>query len=297
MAESPRPSAAARRGSGSGEASSVEEVLADELVEEILVRLPIDDPSCLARAGPGFRRRFGELHRRPPLLGHLLDTDGDDESCLSQFVPTDPFRAPAVDLDFWRAIDSRHGRVLLNRVPERFGPFQDDLRVWNPVTDMVLELPKLPRCPNMQSWSAAVLCAGGACDHVVCHRARGPFRVVFAGTDKLGIFFCVYSSATSAWSERAYFVDPHGHDELESMPPPLLGNALYFHFQISASILRYDLGGRGMSIVRRPPACSSFHGRVVLVNMENGGSLGFAYLYDSTLYLWSREMVQSSSHG
>ncbi|OEL13555.1 hypothetical protein BAE44_0025427 [Dichanthelium oligosanthes] len=134
---------------------------------------------------------------------------------MSRFVPTGPFRASGVDLGYCRALDSRHGHVLLNRVTDRFGPFEDVLLVWNPITSKVPELPKLPRYPS-KSWSAAVLCAAaaGACDHRVCN--RGPFCVVFASTDELGIFFCVYSSETRAWSEPASYVNPHPDDYLGS---------------------------------------------------------------------------------
>ena len=52
----------------------------EELVEEVLLRFPPDDPASLVRAalvskrwcrlisGRGFRRRFREFHRSPPLL-------------------------------------------------------------------------------------------------------------------------------------------------------------------------------------------------------------------------------------
>ncbi|GJN24391.1 hypothetical protein PR202_gb12129 [Eleusine coracana subsp. coracana] len=59
--------------------------LMDELVEEILLRFPPDDPGSLLSAalvckawcrlvsGPGFHRRFREFHHQtsPPLLGFL----------------------------------------------------------------------------------------------------------------------------------------------------------------------------------------------------------------------------------
>uniref|UniRef100_A0A0A8YH61 F-box domain-containing protein n=1 Tax=Arundo donax TaxID=35708 RepID=A0A0A8YH61_ARUDO len=50
----------------------------DELLEEVFLRFPPDDPVLLLRAAlvckrwcriisdPGFRRRFRELHRTPP---------------------------------------------------------------------------------------------------------------------------------------------------------------------------------------------------------------------------------------
>uniref|UniRef100_A0A0E0HW67 F-box domain-containing protein n=1 Tax=Oryza nivara TaxID=4536 RepID=A0A0E0HW67_ORYNI len=61
--------------------------LMDDVVEEILLRLPLDDPSCAARASAvckhwrhlladaGFLRRYRAFHRRraPPRLGFIYD--------------------------------------------------------------------------------------------------------------------------------------------------------------------------------------------------------------------------------
>ena len=68
--------------------------LPEELVEEILLRLPPDDPGCLLRASlvcktwglavslPGFRRRFHEHHRTPPVLGFLHNWDEEDRKSV-----------------------------------------------------------------------------------------------------------------------------------------------------------------------------------------------------------------------
>jgi hypothetical protein len=59
--------------------------LLDEMVEGVLLRFPPDDPKRLLRAAlvckrwgrivsdPGFRRRFKELHRTPPMLGFMYN--------------------------------------------------------------------------------------------------------------------------------------------------------------------------------------------------------------------------------
>nr|CAB3451775.1 unnamed protein product [Digitaria exilis] len=64
--------------------------LPEDLVEEVLLRFPPDDPACLVRAalvcrrwrrlicGPRFRRRFREFHRAPPMLGFFVTNLGDN---------------------------------------------------------------------------------------------------------------------------------------------------------------------------------------------------------------------------
>ncbi|CAO1939344.1 unnamed protein product [Urochloa humidicola] len=102
--------------------------LMEELVEEILLRFPPQEPARLIHAalvckrwarlisGPAFRRRFRELHRAPPMLGLLCNGLGDlnDGANWCSFVPTAAFRPPPqAEHSSWRAVDSRHGRVLL----------------------------------------------------------------------------------------------------------------------------------------------------------------------------------------
>ncbi|CAO2201263.1 unnamed protein product [Urochloa humidicola] len=77
-------------------------VLADELVEEVLLRIPPDDPASLVRAAfvckpwcrvasdPGFRGRFRERHHQavPPVLGVLCKT------ATSRAAPAPPASSP-----------------------------------------------------------------------------------------------------------------------------------------------------------------------------------------------------------
>ncbi|CAM0876977.1 unnamed protein product [Alopecurus aequalis] len=90
--------------------------LMDDLIEEVLLRLPPDDPACLVRASavckpwrrilaaPRFRRRYREFHGTPPVLG-LFHKDG-------RFVPTSSFPHAQPDRPHWRSLDCRHGRAL-----------------------------------------------------------------------------------------------------------------------------------------------------------------------------------------
>ncbi|CAL4888726.1 unnamed protein product [Urochloa decumbens] len=166
--------------------------LPNELVEEILLRIPPDDPASLARAALACRRWCGlvadpAFHRRrlalygatPRMLGFVCDGVWDDDRCAySRFVPTSSCRPPRADHRGCRAFDARHGRVLLHGRRQ-----YKDFTVWNPITDQLVELPRPPDFTGNSSMKATVLCAAatGACDHLDCH--RGPFIVVVVGTN------------------------------------------------------------------------------------------------------------------
>nr|CAB3452277.1 unnamed protein product [Digitaria exilis] len=209
---------------------SMEEVLRlEELVEEILIRLPPDDPPSLVRAAtvcrrwccvisdPGFRRQFVRHNRAAPVLGFLANLrDGggleydpyDDElygqeyDFVARFVPTTPFRPIFPDIADNRdrcALDARHGRVLLTTTP-----WGSDLEVWDPISDMLWVVPALPPALGHPfSWNAAVLCGHhGACDHCDCN--LGPFAVVLLDSDTEMMRVHIYLSEIEAWSEPSY---------------------------------------------------------------------------------------------
>ncbi|KAL6647701.1 hypothetical protein ACP70R_015138 [Stipagrostis hirtigluma subsp. patula] len=278
--------------------------LPEELVEEILLRLPPDDPASLVRAslvckpwrrllsGRGFLRRYRALHRKAPMLGFVGNTrEVDDKwAYLARFVPTSTFRPPRADRRGWRVIDARHGRLLLHRLPWwRIAPRDNVLAVWDPITDQQLELPKLPEYPNLytRGWNAAVLCAAAAgCDHLDCH--RGPFLVVFVATCLRETFARVYSSEDGAWSETTYAPPRQPiNDCLRLEPGVLVGNILYFLLCTCAAFFKYDLITREMFLVSLPPTIRPRY-YVVFTAMEGGG-LGIAGVEGSILYQWSRE--------
>jgi hypothetical protein len=167
--------------------------LIDDAIAEILLRLPPDDPACLVRASlvcklwhgilsdPTFPDRYREFHRTPPLLGFLRSsyTRGYDESA-GRFVPITttriPFRQPVFGC---RALDCRHGRVLLDAV-DGTGTIRECLAVWDPVTGdhKVLSDPD-PGTTDPFGQSGAVLCAAAGCNHRGCCHGGGPFQVVF----------------------------------------------------------------------------------------------------------------------
>ncbi|TKW06222.1 hypothetical protein SEVIR_7G228300v4 [Setaria viridis] len=204
---------------------------------EILLRFPPHEPALVCKrwrrlvSGPAFRRRFRELHRTPPMLGFLCNIVEDASS--SCFVPTaGAFRAPGADLCQCRALDARHGRVLL-KCP---GSSEGVLVVWDPSTDEKLELsiPVLGR--YAYNWTAAILCAAcGTCNHLDCH--HGPFLVVYVACGgSREAFICTYSSDAGTWSEPITTELQLPSDLVTLMPSVLVGNALYFGFLFKKSL-------------------------------------------------------------
>ncbi|CAO2184738.1 unnamed protein product [Urochloa humidicola] len=278
--------------------------LMDELVEEFLLRLPPEDPASILRASlvckrwrhiladRGFRRRFLERHRTPPILGFLhrfaRDTGTGCFTAISTFRPRD------VDLHGRTVLDSRHGRVLLGRLPLLGDPLESRLSVWDPITGDQLEIPKSPPPLDPEryrfSWNAAVLCSYNSrvCNHLDCR--RGPFLVVLMATSVHEVFVEVYSSEAGTWIRAANAVQ-HPADArvsyIHSEPSTLAGSALHFKVRMTrgTGIIKYNLGTRRVDYLNLPPGCSH---RVQLTTTEHGG-LGFATLEDSRLHLWSRE--------
>ncbi|CAL5077916.1 unnamed protein product [Urochloa decumbens] len=277
--------------------------LLEELVEEILLRLPSDDPASLARAalvskrwrrlisGGGFIRRLSEFHRSsPPLLGFLCN----QFHAGSLFVPTpsSSFRPSNANRHGLRAIHACHGRVLLHHA--QWG--REGLFVWDPIADKQRELPMGPQLfPT--GWNAAVLCGEAGCDHLGCH--RGPFLVVFVGHGHDdNAFSLVYSSEANAWSKPIYVEGQHEY-AFEMGNSVLLGSTLYFKASNYGRVLKYDLLTQKMSpAVRLPAEVQGTQMRqrnnTVLIATEDG-RLGFAFaaVHESNrgyaLYLSSRE--------
>ncbi|CAM0145984.1 unnamed protein product [Urochloa decumbens] len=282
--------------------------LADELVEELLLRIPPDDPASLLRAalvckdwcrvasGAVFRRRLRDLHRgAPPILGFIQRRVGASK-CFSR-TSSSSFRPRTAGLRGWFVLDSRHGRVLLGA--SRSVP---SLAIWDPITGEQLELPSSRLAFYWQNnWpfcvSAAVLCAAasgpnGGCDHLDCR--RGPFIVVLLSTVP-NVTVHVYSSEDGAWSEPIYA--PMIHNVcISSCPCPLdqnvlAGNALYFTCQannICSKILEYDLGAREINWINLPRDYPFWRCPLLFTTTEYG-RLGVAIVENSRLRLWPRE--------
>ncbi|CAL5077911.1 unnamed protein product [Urochloa decumbens] len=281
--------------------------LMEELVEEVLLRFPPDDPASLVRAalvsrrwcrlisGGRFRRRFREIHRAAPMLGFVLNVLAsavvDDSQDTIRFVPTSSC-LPHVDRLRGRALDARHGRVFLyRRADYSWGDdCLDTLVVWDPVTGEEMQLPSLPMdryYPFPVSFNAALLCAcGGACGgHLDCN--RGPFVIVFVGIYEDWMVAYVYSSEAGAWSEPS--IAQHPRDFVDLAPAAVAENAVYFLFGSTNRILKYDLGTRRMSLIDMPSTFTSFGHNILMTTDE--GRLGFIRADDFKVYIWSMEAV------
>ncbi|KAL6598641.1 hypothetical protein ACP70R_046340 [Stipagrostis hirtigluma subsp. patula] len=269
-------------------------LLPDELVEEILLRTPPDEPERLVRtalackhwcrliSGPGFRRRFRERHRHraPPLMGIVGNFRGGEGCLVARFAPTCSFRPPHTDRRGWWAIDSRHGRVLL--YSPRFKSVES-LAVWNPITDDQWVLPPLPLPGSLRAlfrWNATVLCAAttGGCDHLDC--SCGPYLVVFVCSDGEVMSSSVYSSESGSWSKHTYVHGPPSCSYVaQGMRGALVGSALYFMSPNVTNIIKYDLGTRGMTVICTPPILNRGIARLI----SEGGRLGSVTLEGSRL--------------
>ncbi|GJN36170.1 hypothetical protein PR202_gb25010 [Eleusine coracana subsp. coracana] len=268
--------------------------LSDDLIGEILLHLPQDDPACLLRislvckrwrcilADPAFRRRYRALHRDPPVIG-LLRVGKYHIPFSSRFVPIHPgSRRPAGrDLLGWRVLDCRHGRALFMTQAPRPNERILDFIVWDPLTN---KHQRLPRPPPMlgKLFNAAVLCAAaaGSCDHCGCH--GDPFRVVFiyttlpaAGAATGNVTSArVYSSETGDWSELTSVQHPVAFVDQMHDFITLVGDVLYFHGDDAYSI-SYQLDAQRLSVIDRPPQ-SMFNGHLWLLrSIEDNGRLGF----------------------
>ncbi|KAM0841333.1 hypothetical protein ACQ4PT_059078 [Festuca glaucescens] len=258
----------------------------DELVEEVLLRLPPEDPAWLVRASavckpwrrilaaPRFRRRYREFHGTPSVLGFFQET--------ANFVPTPALFPASPDRPRWTALDCRHGRALFaTYTSTRYYEVPSGFTVLDPLTGLQHRMP-FPVDGGLR-FSAAVLCTAQGCDHHGCE--EGHFLVIFVSADDLdgATAARAYSSETGAWSELVFVPEPNvmygfRHKHVLSV---LAGDAVYFN---SKDIVKYQFGTRRLSMFEKPT-----NGDGTLVMAEDG-VLGFAAVVDDTnLAMWSRE--------
>ncbi|KAL6647692.1 hypothetical protein ACP70R_015129 [Stipagrostis hirtigluma subsp. patula] len=256
----------------------------EDVMEEILLRFPPDEPALLVRASlvcrpwrrlladPAFGRRYRAFHRTPPTLGFFRGNYL--YSTTPRFFPATATPAPFSTPSFgrsswwvlgcrpWWVLDCRHGRALL-RIGDPYG-----LVVWDPITGDQAHLPGRPAHPEIYR-NAAVLCAVDGCDHLACH--GGPFLVV----------------RTGAWSTPAKIVLSSGSD-VAMNPSALVGKTLYFSLVRGSSVLlKYSLDGHALLVIDAP--FRYMENKMALMTAEDG-SLRFALLdglIGFGLQLWS----------
>ncbi|XP_037432322.1 uncharacterized protein LOC119299170 [Triticum dicoccoides] len=276
----------------------------DELVEEILVRIPPDDPASLLRASlvckswsevvsrRGFRRLLHDFHRAPPVLGYLHDYKD-----MPDFIPStaSPFSLAVPHRRLWQAVDCRHGRALFLSNPKC--PYTKELLMWEPITGAQQRIP-VPAAFQSGRTTAAVFCTADGCDHCHCH--GGPFCVVFvfsvddeeiregAVEQEYVTSACVYSSDTGAWGEPTLM---HGecYMSFTYYSSVLVGKSLLYFLSDGGLVLEYDLARHRLIWFDVPYSCSIkdiFDCNLMLA--ENGG-LGLVEELNPHLQLWSRE--------
>ncbi|KAG0541508.1 hypothetical protein BDA96_02G022600 [Sorghum bicolor] len=276
--------------------------LMDELVGEILLRLPPDEPEHLFRAAlvckpwlrilcdPGFLRRYRAFHGAPPLLGllHRLQvSQGDPAPRFASTTSMPDFPHPGSDGDRTRPLDCRHGRVLIHMLEDE--SLDLDLLVWDPITGERHAVPE----PDIDwmIYTAAVLCAADGCDHLDCH--GGPFRVVFLATDDYDaqVKATVYSSVTGVWSapvsihdgcefyakhkreitaQRGYYI-PY----VKPRRVAVIGDEIYFTLSRNTAIVKYDYCGKNcLCVIDPPPPDTEVYCTMIALMVMDANSLG-----------------------
>uniref|UniRef100_A0ACD5V8A3 Uncharacterized protein n=1 Tax=Avena sativa TaxID=4498 RepID=A0ACD5V8A3_AVESA len=226
--------------------------LIDDVIAEILLRLPPDEPEHLFRASlvckpwlliicdPGFRRRYREFHGAPPLLGdrHCLPPEPEEMKWLIY---------SAVVLCATNGCDHLdcHG-----------GPFRVVFVATHESKDIILAS---VYSSETGEWSLPV-CLDNTCEiyaqHIREARADGP----------LGRFYTPY---------------------IQPRRGAVVGDAVYFTVRYGNAIAKYDLGKDRLSMIEPPQV---YVWDIAITAMEDSTSLGFACIQGSSLYTWSRKV-------
>ncbi|TVU43771.1 hypothetical protein EJB05_10264, partial [Eragrostis curvula] len=304
--------------------------LMEELIEEILIRFPPNDPASLVGAAlvckpwcrlvcsPGFRRRFTEFHRRrTPVLGFFCRVykprpmSGEE----LRFVPTSPsfHRLPHAMTPNWQIVDALHGRVLFCDAVAG----GDGLRftVWNPITGRQASTMRPPMAPQpYKGWKAALLSVDDM-------DSDDSFGLVFVATMADGVTSArVYSSEHHAWGmpillpstttatatattrkqqqRQRVCVSTLGHVARSNTNNNNSNTAalVYFECRWNYGILEYDSCKQQLSFIGLPSQCEQ--NCITLMTDEDGGGLGFAMIdvhRDSKLFTFSRRDDDASA--
>ncbi|XP_037442140.1 uncharacterized protein LOC119310513 [Triticum dicoccoides] len=287
--------------------------LPEELFEEILLRLPPDDPACLFRASlvckawgyavsrPGFHRRLHELHQSPPVIGFLHDSD---EERIPDFIPTtaSSFSLAASDRRLSRALDYRHRRALF--LSDSEGQDTQELLMWEPVTSAQQHIP-MPVAyndiyANVVHTTAAVFCGVDGCDHRDC--LGGHFRVLFvlsvededSDDDEDAMWACVFSSETGTWGELTS-LHHRWHMCFTFFSSVLVEWSQLYFMADDGFILEYNLARHNLTVFNPPNYLWNYGDDRYNIMLAEDGGLGVNEVMGSHLRLWAREVSDSTN--
>ncbi|OQU76238.1 hypothetical protein SORBI_3010G117450, partial [Sorghum bicolor] len=229
--------------------------LMDELVEEILLRLPSDEAAQLVCAAlvckhwcrlvtdPGFRCRFRQFLRTPSRLGLIIRRLSPATTTPPSFPPLPPScLMPATTLS----------------LPWTLG----------------MAIPSSTTTPSGAYWNATLLYGTPGCNHMECP-SDGPFTVVLVG----GYVFSMFT--------HAYVYSSEADDALVT-------NTLYFPLRCNSGILEYDLAKEELSVIGLSTICK-VSTVVVLMLVEDDGLGFAMVHDDFSLYIWLRESAPTPS--
>uniref|UniRef100_A0A0E0B7U4 F-box domain-containing protein n=1 Tax=Oryza glumipatula TaxID=40148 RepID=A0A0E0B7U4_9ORYZ len=199
---------------GGGDSPQAAESAPDDVLAEILLRLP-PHPSSLSSASlvctrwrrlirsPTFLRRVRAFHRTPPVLG-FFHNSSDAHRFLPAPAATEDAPAPARvaaeassvgrygDDDVWWFLDCRHGRALLH------SPDRAHFLVWDPMTGERRRVAVPHRMQGVGRATrryATVFCTAASASH------SSSFHVAVVFTSCGRVYASVYSSRVGEWGD------------------------------------------------------------------------------------------------
>ena len=158
----------------------------------------------------------------------------------------------------------------------------------------------LPKLKTDSFITGTVLCAAADHDHVhgSCHSS--PFKVVLLSMSNRGpqpAFAHVCSSETVVWSDLISTPTPPKFCHTDSHGS-LIGNALYWLCRGGDYILKFDLEGHNLAVIRAPPITNDvcYHNGSHQIIQAVDGALGLAILSHNghTIQMWQKEVNSQS---
>uniref|UniRef100_A0A0E0LH11 F-box domain-containing protein n=1 Tax=Oryza punctata TaxID=4537 RepID=A0A0E0LH11_ORYPU len=261
--------------------SSILDLLPDEVIEGILLRLPAEDPKLLVHvcvvckhwmsivSDPAFLRRYRCFHP-PPMLGFLFNHfDGEQCRDIGRFIATtSTFRPQAEELEI---LKHSSAEVLLDT---KVSATKHALIAWDPLTQTEYCIGDFPRSRDL---AASVTCAVDRCDHRHCHGA--PFLVLIArtvkkGKDQLTTSVLLYSSQFDTWSERIECGELN-QGVISNASTVVVATKVYFPTKDNSKILVFDMQHMTFTSIESPLEKTDGRTREILLTEDGDGRLGF----------------------